>query len=715
MADAARTGAITALLRRVFTSDQRCAWVLAGLSLLLVRFYFASGDISWSGDGSLHLTYAALAAAIFRDGSWPLWTFSLASGSPFLQFYGFGFFYVVGLCDLLVDDLNLTMKFVLAAGHVASGLSAWLFLRLALRSRAAAFVGGLAFVLTFWHTQQVLIMGRLPLSLFYALLPLPFYYVERLRLPGKAGSSILLGALALAGLVFVHPGYAAWAMVFVTLYAGLRSALWRRTRRALRHAVASAGLIGLGLVLGAYLWLPMWLERATTGLAHGIDLAHVPDPGWQQLLSWSNYRLLLLPLAEQERHWYGGYLGLSLVVLALIGLVALLRRARLPAAISAVAACLLVSLTLVFGYRWSLLQQIEAVQAFNAGRFLLFTSFFLAATAAGGLRWITGHHPHRTGRLKWVTVAVAVLLLDLGSTTFQQPYLSDRNFKPPPSSLAPQRTLAITGEVHRPLALALLLWQTGKPTPQGIYDESSSSWQRFCLPWTEVIAPLIADAPSLASLRGSPLADVFFGGLRLLNVDRVFRFDGQAGIPLDVPQGVASPAVVSSRLEPFDPADKDIRTALSAIVAQHPAGSDLTADQQRVAAVVRTMGITDGLASKRILSRQGVARDLETSPKALIEQHDVRQQSVTLRLRLSEDAFVRLAYSWNPNLQVHVDGEPVETIESAGGYMVVQMDAGTHDIELVPRMSGLRRGLLALNVVVLLAGALYLGRQRLRH
>ena len=86
MTDTPRIGAITALLARVFASDRRCVWVLLGLSLILVRFYFASGDISWSGDGSLHPTYAALAAAILRDGDWPMWTFSLSAGSPFLAY-----------------------------------------------------------------------------------------------------------------------------------------------------------------------------------------------------------------------------------------------------------------------------------------------------------------------------------------------------------------------------------------------------------------------------------------------------------------------------------------------------------------------------------------------------------------------------------------------------------------------------------------------------
>ena len=68
----------------------------------------------------------------------------------------------------VTDRRCVSVKIVLAVGHVPSGVTMFAFLRVALGSRPAAFLGGLGFVLTFWHTQHVLIMGRLPLSLFYA-------------------------------------------------------------------------------------------------------------------------------------------------------------------------------------------------------------------------------------------------------------------------------------------------------------------------------------------------------------------------------------------------------------------------------------------------------------------------------------------------------------------------------------------------------------------
>ena len=49
-----------------------------------------------------------------------------------------------------------------------------------------------------------------------------------------------------------------------------------------------------GLIFGAYLTLPMWVEHDNTGLRLGISMSHTPDPTWRQLLTWSNYRFSLL-------------------------------------------------------------------------------------------------------------------------------------------------------------------------------------------------------------------------------------------------------------------------------------------------------------------------------------------------------------------------------------------------------------------------------------
>ena len=46
----------------------------------------------------------------------------------------------------------------------------------------------------------------------------------------------------------------------------------------------------------------------------------MPDPSWRHLLLWSNFRWRFDVLPADQLHWYGGYLGTSLWVLALAGL-----------------------------------------------------------------------------------------------------------------------------------------------------------------------------------------------------------------------------------------------------------------------------------------------------------------------------------------------------------------------------------------------------------
>jgi hypothetical protein len=85
--------------------------------------------------------------------------------------------------------------------------------------------------------------------------------------------------------------------------------------------------------------------------------------------------------------------------------------------------------------------------------------------------------------------------------------------------------------------------------------------------------------------------------------------------------------------------------------------------------------------------------------------HEVWNERVDLRVQTSAACFARLAYAYYPYLEVRVDGMPVEIWQTAGGFIALELKAGEHRIELLPRLSPWRRFLLALNgVLLLLAG-----------
>ncbi|MBT3602376.1 MAG: hypothetical protein HN521_04845, partial [Candidatus Latescibacteria bacterium] len=412
-------GRLTQMMRWVFVFERRTIVALLLLSLVCVRYYFATGVLNWAGDGSSHICYAWLASHSFSNGEIPIWTNFLGTGSPYLQFYGFLYFYVVGVFDQLIGDLDVTMKGVLAGAHVVSGLGMYLFVRRLLGSRRAAFVAGLAYVLCLWHTQQVLFMGRFPLSLFYALLPWPFYAFERVRLRKLDG--IVWGGITLGMLAFVHPGYGFWAAAALGFYAAIRVLCGHTRLKKQVLAIYGMALWGLGIVFGAYLTIPMWVERANVELEE-ISHANVPDPTWEHLLVWSNYRIQLFAF-EGHEHWYGGYLGVSLVLLSLLGLGVGLWRKDMRRVVCAGAACWIVSLILVLGYRWPGIRSFELIQAFNAGRYLLFVAFFGAVMAGIGTQVLM--RLKRAQSMRIMTGILLVVLVDLGVTTFQHPFAQE--------------------------------------------------------------------------------------------------------------------------------------------------------------------------------------------------------------------------------------------------------------------------------------------------
>lgn len=91
-----RGGGLTALLRRVFASEGWTIGLLAAGGLVAVRYYLGSGDFPWGGDQPQHICFAHMASRSISEGELPIWTNYLGAGTPYLQFYGFLFFYFTG-------------------------------------------------------------------------------------------------------------------------------------------------------------------------------------------------------------------------------------------------------------------------------------------------------------------------------------------------------------------------------------------------------------------------------------------------------------------------------------------------------------------------------------------------------------------------------------------------------------------------------------------
>lgn len=710
-----RERVLTDFLVDVFASERKSLYLLLGCSLLCVRFYFAPGAMHWGADASHHITQSYLAARTIADGQWPIYTFFMGNGSPYLQNYGFAFFCLVGFVDLLCRDLFLTLKLVMAGAHIISGIGMYCFVSRLCQSRRAGFIAGLGYVLCFWHTQQVLIMGRLPLSLFYALLPWPFYAVESfIRSPYKVRAA-LLGGVGIALLNFTHPGYGTYAMIFWGCYCIVR--LWSLWSRPDLGAIFRAGVlcVVLGIAFSAYMNIGMYFELDHTemrdfrlGLRGAGDqgLSGVPDPTWRHLLSWSNHRFWLIP--PEPFNWYGGYLGLSLCALALGG-IALFRRDE-PRRFVPSWLCLALVALIVFAYRLPPFSMLSLIQASNAARYLLFLAFFLALSAGIGTLMLLQHRPKRFARNRCFTLLFLLLWIDLFPTTFIHPY------KPPPErarspfvniwkasapftardELPNYRVQWIAKDMFSYYRMAYPIFISETPISEAFHPAELRVRSAF-------VAPFLHFARDLApALTAEP--NQFFDhkslteGLYLLNTRYAFLSEKNTAFTLSLPH---SPIVVSSRVVRYD-----------AEAAAERAGqirTDLGVDSlfarsiSQVLWVIEQMGIRypDNSCERVFIRGDGDDSDLQTTPTAQVISHVVEHHQVKMKVAVSENCYARLSYAYFPLLQITVDGTPVQPMETAGRFIALPLEAGERDIVIQARLSPLRRGLLGFKAILL--------------
>ncbi|MDE2998987.1 MAG: 6-pyruvoyl-tetrahydropterin synthase-related protein [Gemmatimonadota bacterium] len=744
---------LSVFFEHIFASEWRTVVLLVLGSLILVRFYFAGGDFAHGADTYLHVTYAWLAATSISQGEVPIWTHYFCNGTPFLQFYGFLFYYLVGLVNLVLQAPLSSIKFVLGAAHALSGLGAYLFVRRLTGSRQAGVAAGLAFVVSFWHTQQVLIMGRLPLSLFYALLPLPFYFWEGLRNNPNRLAQAVGGGIALGCLHVTHPGYGFWATVFLLIYAIAR---YRMTRSedapfSVRHGLL---LFGGGAMLGAYLTVPMYLERGLTGLHAGFYMSDFPAPTWRHLLLWSNYRFRFF---EAQDHWYGGYLGVSLVAISLWGLVRIVRSGSTEVRTSGfpVGLCMIGSLLLVFGYRWPVLNSLGVVQAMNASRYLLFVVFFVAVLV--GLFTAA----RAAGRKRPVGVFVAILvvvLADLGPTTFQQPYRSPgaasrvgpralQDLRRDPNAWPVAKPLPLEHHpVYRRFQEELATYEDGQLPGYRLFHTTNRIYYHFIIPWlalrTGLSTPLdtFTQYPlsvpafvrrfqdllhlSLQRLKeGSGLNrmreyDIIRAGLFLMNTRHLLYSHSEQDLIFHEEFPEASPVVVSSKIAgwPYPVRELDRARARS--------GSDVDEREARRMQSIALSNFVKLLQAmevdvrnrtcERILVTGGHAtEDLGTSPRVEVLAHRVWNQRVELVVRASAACFARLAYTAYPHQRITLNGRDVRPYTTAGRFVALRLGPGESRIVVEPTLSPLRFSLLLVDVVLLLAAALVLVGRRI--
>ena len=676
--------------------------LLALLGIAATRYYLNRGAV-FMGDATMHIEVSAAVAEHLRQLSLPIWSNYWYGGFPLLEHYAPLFFYVSGALTLLLGDIHTAIKTVLFVGHFGSMLTMYCFLSCAVPRRSHALLGALCYGLAFHHMHIILYRGDLHMALIYLIYPLLFLHFERYcRGQLDARQVFIRLAVTTFFLIIAHHAYAFFGLLFFGLYVLVRSAATPTRHAPLWRCVAPPYLaLAGGALMATFLLLPAVMDQAWVrgmpGLPFEILVPTPPALGYlKAMLHWQI-------LGDRKNI---GYLGMTVAAFAVLGAAHALRQ-RIPTALALLAAGLYALFTLRSGMQYN-------VKNMN---FVVFYAAALGGFAPAMLEhWRRAAAPH--ARASRVTVALlALLLLDLGPSTFQYVYRDQADFKDQmyarirardPNYRTLERQLIYRdaqgdqAAAFDPHMLGSVMPREPLASPFGwVHEAAGLSFGYLVEIGKQLHRELSDNQISARTLDGLYMSDVKYVTFR----DRYQYFTPPLPASPDytLADGLlelreARPLIAAPRLLParnvpgYDP-DNEIEAR------RYYDDQAFAYDNQDYARLVVPLLDVMGIDRHRgtaaaipVLDRDAAELGAGTTPLTLdIKDFKVDIAHVALRYHASVDAFAQLSFSYFPFLDLRIDGLAVPFSRSAFNFIVLTLPAGEHLITLDARASPLRR------------------------
>jgi hypothetical protein len=668
--------------------------VLTVLAAAAARFYLAAGEFAL-GDSLIHMSRTWAAAESIASGAWPHWSFYNYCGFPLLTFYSPGFFALTGSLSLLTGSADWTVKAVLFVLHAGSAFPVYYWARALGATRASALLSGAIVPLSFLHTHTVIWTGALPVSAIFLLIPLALLSIERiLRGGGGRWAAVLAAATALS--VLSHHGYAAYGLQLAALYLALRLALPGKDRPGLREILRVGLAVAAGLLLCAFFLYPVLTQSGRVYPPEGEWMLRPSLPGLaflRSLLVWRNI----------WSGWTIAYIGLSVFILFLAGVIRAFAGDLGRIGSNAMRAAAVTALFALFC-------------AAGRGRVINLALPFMALLAGAA---VTGGGVKRSARLAFSMLLL--VLADLGPTTIQSPFRTDRSFIREglgrvASAVSPERVL--TG-YHDGAGWVYPHWRyndgAGIFQPTGFFTQGAP---RMINTVTAVLDELNSGADSLDTALKDELYLLNVAGLVMRTREEFIAPlpDGTSGPPCDPPISWILP---SSPLLYSDIAVSGGPDSLT-VIQESGVLMDLPGDDPRrrayrrlVRSKTKEMGIDrENAAAGRIFLWPGQAAPGRGpggadggngSPGVSINRFEASLALAEIDFRTERNGWVRASFSWYPGLRAFLDGEETGITRTLLGACAFRVPSGEHRLVLrpegpqaLPGLAGLILGLAAL-------------------
>jgi dolichyl-phosphate-mannose-protein mannosyltransferase len=412
------------------------ALLLTLVSLLVLGPMLQAGYFWGAHDGRHSVYFLFEFDRVFQDGIWyPRWfaDMTYGYGYPLFNIYGPLAFYAGELFHLLGADYVLAVKLVFGLAWVLSGLAMYGFVRRVFLSRPAAFVAGLAYVLTPYHLVDVYVRAALAESVALLFLPLTLWAFYEVVVHPRP-RAVLFTGLAYAGMLFAHNGIAllfspalgAWILFLMLRRQPLIPFSFIRLREFIRVGIPAAAGLALGLGLTGVFLIPLALEYRYINVAqwtanyynyaeHFVYFFQLFDPTWGFGIS--------VPGPQDGLSFQ---FGAAPFVLAALSLIAVVRNPRGlgPFLLFFIGLTILVT-ALMFSFSLPFWQVfgLAGVAQFP-WRLLTLTTVSLSVLAGGVL---LDDDPRSRGLFSIPALALGALILMAA-----YPYITDENFPQPP-------------------------------------------------------------------------------------------------------------------------------------------------------------------------------------------------------------------------------------------------------------------------------------------
>ncbi len=682
---------LSAELGWIFESERSTVALLAAFAVVISRFYLAPGQFAL-GDALCHTSRVWAAARSLESGQWPSWSFLNYCGFPLLQFYGPLFFVLAGILSNVLGSTQVAIKTLLFLFHAGSAFPLYFWSRAVGASRRASLIAAVAYIISFQHIHAVTWAGYLPVSLVYLLFPLLLLGTEKVFERSSRRWLFVIAAVT-AALILCHQQYAAFSMQLLALYVLVRWILPGPARPAFRQVVSVALGLFAGVLLCALFLVPSLAEKEWVYFPDWPALMRLGVPSGEflkKVFMWRNV----------WSGWNYAYIGATIIAFALVGSWAVWRRSSRERADLITRAAVIVAF-------------VAFLSASQAGRMMHITLPFIALLSGAATRLDTKASPPR-----FALLIIALLFLDLGPTTIQSPYRSDREFlrdglRKAADLINPHRTLlGYTSDYGTHFYAWAYTEDSDLSIPVGSFPQGAP---RSLNSVTATADAFNIKADSLASVR---LDFLYLWDVAGLVTNRRDRFvppevDGLTVRGTDPPIAwldSSSPLLFSKRLAvAMDDSLRDLdRTAIVLIKGDHGAAIRQSY-VRRMALWVERMGIDRECHSAAclFLAEEEAADQLDAGVDAVegvaveLTRYSVKLRNVEISYDAAEAGYIRLAFSWYPTLRVLLDGEPVTPSRSLFGAMVIPTEAGGHTIEISPGRS--RRYLIPIYAATLLA------------